>query len=71
MTISTIAGRRFDLHRQQVVDAMAGLLPEPLHEHYVVIDGTRFPPKQVLVTVTGLARTSPPIRPGGRCSDWG
>jgi hypothetical protein len=31
-------------------------LPDPVHEHYVVISGRRFPPKQVLACVTGLDR---------------
>lgn len=35
---------------------MASQLPEPLNQHYVIIDGRRFPPKQVLAAVTGLDR---------------
>lgn len=31
-------------------------MPEPLGDHYVVVDGTRFPPKQVIAVVTGLDR---------------
>lgn len=30
--------------------------PEPVKEHYVVVSGRRFPPKQVLGVVTGLDR---------------
>lgn len=56
MTVSTIAGRRFELAREQVTDVAADLLPEPLRDHYVVIEGRRFPPKQVLAAVTGLDR---------------
>jgi len=36
---------------------MTGLLPDPVRDHYVVIDGRRFPPKQVLGVVTGLSRS--------------
>lgn len=56
MTVSTIAGRRFELVRGQVIETAADLLPEPLRDHYVVIEGRRFPPKQVLAAVTGLDR---------------
>ena len=31
-------------------------LPDPIREHYVVVDGRRFPPKQVLSCLTGLDR---------------
>lgn len=54
--LSTVARRRFDLSHDEVRRAVAGTLPDPLQEHYVVIDGTRFPPKQVLALVTGLDR---------------
>jgi hypothetical protein len=36
--------------------ALEGVLPEPIHEHFVVINGRRWPPKQVLALVTGLDR---------------
>jgi hypothetical protein len=32
------------------------VLPEPIREHFVVISGRRWPPKQVLALVTGLDR---------------
>lgn len=51
-----IAGQPFALDADQVRQAVAGVLPESLHEHYVVIDGRRFPPKQVIAAVTGLDR---------------
>lgn len=28
---------------------MSDVLPEPIHEHYVLVHGRRYPPKQVLV----------------------
>jgi hypothetical protein len=36
--------------------ALEGELPEPIQEHFVVINGRRWPPKQVLAVVTGLDR---------------
>jgi hypothetical protein len=52
----TISGQAYDLDPQQVERALEGELPEPLHEHFVVISGRRWPPKQVLALVTGLDR---------------
>ncbi|MGH3397818.1 MAG: hypothetical protein ACRDPO_24320 [Streptosporangiaceae bacterium] len=56
MTTMTIMGRAFDLDPQRVERALDGKLPEPIHEHFVVISGRRWPPKQVLALVTGLDR---------------
>jgi hypothetical protein len=52
----TIAGRRFSLGRRQVERRMRGVLPDPVAQHYVVVNGRRYPPKQVIGHVTGLDR---------------
>lgn len=52
----TVAGRRFELERETVTSCLADELPDPIHEHYVVVEGRRFPPKQALACVTGLDR---------------
>lgn len=52
----TVAGQRLELVSSAVEGAVAGLEPEPLREHYAVIGGRRYPPKQVLAVVTGLDR---------------
>lgn len=52
----TIAGRGFDLTSRGVARAVRAVDPEPIASHYVVIDGRRFPPKQVIGHVTGLDR---------------
>src|ERR1019366_10029317 len=52
----TVSGHRYELDRHGVQAALEGVLPEPIHEHFVVINGRRWPPKQVLALVTGLAR---------------
>lgn len=52
----TVAGHEFELDRAQVESALGPHLPDPVLEHYVVVAGRRFPPKQVLATVTGLDR---------------
>jgi hypothetical protein len=51
-----VAGSHFELQRKTVERALDGVLPEPINEHYVVIGGRRFPPKQALARVTGLDR---------------
>lgn len=56
MTFTTIAGRQYDLSPQQVEAAVAGQLPEPVSEHFVVVSGRAWPPEQVIALVTGLDR---------------
>jgi hypothetical protein len=56
MTTMTVSGRTFDLDPQRVEKALRGQLPEPIQEHFVVVSGRRWPPKQVLALVTGLDR---------------
>jgi hypothetical protein len=52
----TVAGRRFRLERGAVEKAVANELPDPIRDHFVVVAGRPFPPKQVLSAVTGLDR---------------
>src|SRR3984893_12855068 len=52
----TVSGRRYDLDPRGVQEALEDVLPEPIQEHFVVINGRRWPPKQVLALVTGLDR---------------
>lgn len=56
MPTMTVSGHQYDLDAQTVEAALQGALPEPIHEHFVVINGRRWPPKQVLALVTGLDR---------------
>lgn len=44
------------LSSDEVERRLADLLPDPLEDHYVVVAGRRFPPKQVISVVTGLDR---------------
>ncbi|MGH2699746.1 MAG: SCO5918 family protein [Actinomycetota bacterium] len=53
---ATIARRAFDLDAEEIDRALAGVLPEPISDHYVVVRGRRYPPKQVIAVVTGLDR---------------
>lgn len=56
MPTATVSGHRYDLDPRGVEAALHGSLPEPIQEHFVVISGRRWPPKQVLALVTGLDR---------------
>src|SRR5713101_7573173 len=56
MTAMTISGHRYDLDAGRVQEALQGELPEPITEHFIVVNGRRWPPKQVLALVTGLDR---------------
>lgn len=51
-----IAHQSFDLDPEAVQAALQRVLPEPIQEHYVVVGGRRYPPKQVLMCATGLDR---------------
>ena len=52
----TVSGHQYSLDSRGVEEALHGALPEPILEHFVVISGRRWPPKQVLALVTGLDR---------------
>src|SRR5215212_7631409 len=52
----TVAGQAFEIERDDVEQCLSDLLADPVREHYVVVQGRRFPPKQVLSCVTGLDR---------------
>lgn len=56
MPTMTVSGHQYSLDSQGVEAALQGALPEPIQEHFVVINGRRWPPKQVLALVTGLDR---------------
>jgi len=56
MTTARVAGVNFDLTAASVERSIVGLDPEPVQEHYAVVGGRRYPPKQVLAALTGLDR---------------
>jgi hypothetical protein len=56
MTTVRVAGAEFTLGADKVERRLAKADPEPIHLHYAVVNGRRFPPKQVLALITGLDR---------------
>lgn len=53
---ATISRHRFDLDAEGIDRALANVLPDPIADHFVVVGGRRYPPKQVIGIVTGLDR---------------
>ncbi|HYU58927.1 MAG TPA: hypothetical protein VEO00_12900 [Actinomycetota bacterium] len=53
---ATIARRDFVLDSSDVERRLRDVLPDPLDDHYVVVAGRRFPPKQVISLMTDLDR---------------
>jgi hypothetical protein len=51
-----IAQEEFTLDAAQIEVQLRDVMPDPLGDHYVVVAGKRFPPKQVIGLVTGLDR---------------
>ena len=56
MSTARVAGHDFDFTPAEVERCAAGIDPEPIREHYVVVGPRRFPPKQLLGALTGLDR---------------
>lgn len=53
----TLDGEQFELSPESVRAGLDGRVPEEIHEHWVEVDGTRWPVKQVIAAATGLSRT--------------
>lgn len=51
-----VAQQEFAFDAAEIESQLRDVMPEPLGDHYVVVAGTRFPPKQVISLVTGLDR---------------
>jgi 5-methylcytosine-specific restriction protein B len=50
-----IRGNTYRLTRDDVIENIKGIHPEPIRKHYVEISGARYPIKQALAQVLGLA----------------
>ncbi len=51
-----IAGQDFLLDADLVTRELEKIFPEPLNDHYVVVGGRRYPPKQIIALVTRIDR---------------
>jgi hypothetical protein len=53
-----VGGREFDQRKVDVEQAMRGEMPETIQKYVVEVNGTVYPPKQVLARATGWDRQS-------------
>jgi hypothetical protein len=51
-----IKDKEYRLDRENVEKRMHGIVPEPISKFYIVVRGTKYPPKQVLSTVSKIDR---------------
>jgi hypothetical protein len=51
-----VGGQVHELTKEEVVEVMQGVRPEPVRAHLVELHGTVYPPKQVFATATGRQR---------------
>lgn len=56
MTTARVSGHTYEFDTQSVQSSLDGIDPEPIRDHYVIVLGRRYPPKQVLGLMTGLDR---------------
>jgi hypothetical protein len=54
--MTTIAGQKFTFGRDDVERVARRLDPEPIDVFFTVVNGRRFPPKQLVEALTGLDR---------------
>lgn len=53
----TLNGRQYELRRDQVVERLVEVAPEPIRKHAVMIGGTWFPVIQAFEVATGIPRS--------------
>lgn len=51
-----LKGKVYNRTPEDVETKMQGKDPEPIRRHFVVVNGTKFPPKQVLAELLGLQK---------------
>jgi hypothetical protein len=56
MTTTTIAGRQYEVTPADVARVASQLEPEPVDVFFTIVNGRRFPPKQLVEALTGLDR---------------
>jgi len=52
----TLRGNDYNLDRPDVEKAMKGVLPEPIRQYFMEVNGEKYPPKQVLAESLRLGR---------------
>lgn len=49
-------GRAYEKTREDIERAMSAIQPEIIRQYYMVVNGKKYPPKQVLAITLGLGR---------------
>lgn len=49
-------GKAYERTREDIENSMASEQPEPVRQYFVIVNGKRFPPKQVLAKALDLGR---------------
>lgn len=52
----TLRGNDYNLERPDVEKAMKDVLPDPIRQYFIVVNGKKYPPKQVLAESLRLGR---------------
>lgn len=52
----TLRGKFYKAEREDVIRVVKGIESEPVRIHFVEINGSKYPPKQVFGLLTGLSR---------------
>jgi len=52
----TLRGNDYNLERPDVEKAMKDVLPDPIRQYFIVVNGEKYPPKQVLAESLRLGR---------------
>lgn len=51
-----LRGNEYTLTRREVEKAMEGILPDPIRQYFIIVNGEKYPPKQALAESLGLGR---------------
>ncbi len=51
-----LKGKAYELTREEVESIMAGIQPETLRQYFIIINGKKFPPKQVIAEALNLGK---------------
>jgi len=51
-----LKGKAYDLTKEKVEEKMQKVPPEVIRQYYVIVNGKKYPPKQVISKVLGLGR---------------
>ena len=51
-----LKGKAYDISREEVEKKMKGRQPEPIRKYFMIVNGVKYPPKQIIAEVLDLGR---------------